>query len=525
MPSAVPDILDRIVAARRADLERLGPDFGAAAAGTPLPAARTRPLVPFLREVGAILEIKRASPSKGDIAPGLDAAATAAAYDAAGARNVSVLTEGRWFKGSLADLLVASTARPDLSFLRKDFILREDELDVSYRAGADAVLLIARIHEGPALAHLAARCRDLGMTPFVEVREEEDYAKLEALRAEGPVLAGVNARDLSTFSVDPLVPAAAVGRLGSGAVYESGIRGPGAAAYARSLGFRGILVGESAARDPAAAAAIVAAFSAPPAGAGGTDASGPSPNGAGRFWRAVAERRERLRREAGGARPRPLVKICGLTRLPDALYAAELGADLLGFVFAPSPRAADAVTVREVAEELRSRNSGAPRPLLVGVVVDPDSEPGRGALALAADGILDAIQYHGEGGPGALAALDGILAGSAAGRYGVARIGSPDDLPLVDALKEAGEPRVLVDARSLSAQGGTGSTIPDYLTRSLCASGGLWLAGGLGPDNLAAILRSYAPELVDASSRLEAEKGRKDRFLMERFFKELHNDA
>jgi len=506
--TAKPDFLDRIVAARRDDLRRLGPDFGAAYRGFPIPAKRKRPVVPFLAEPGVILEIKRASPSKGDIAPFLDAAATARAYASAGARNVSVLTEGRWFKGGLEDLMDASAAEPSLSYLRKDFILEEEELEIAYRAGADAVLLIARMHDELTLRTLAATCRDFGMTPFVEVREEEDYRKLAVLASGGPVLSGVNARDLRTFSIDPLIPAAARSRLTEQAVYESGIDGPGAARYARDLGFQGILVGEAAAKDQEVAAAIASAFVAPRSA---------TTSGRGSFWRALAGRR--------AARPdRPLVKICGLARVEDALLAAELGADLLGFVFAESPRAASAELVRAVAARLEGSGLvGEHRPLLVGVVVDPDSEAGRTALDLARSGVLDAIQYHGEGGIQGLGALDRSLDG--AGRYAVVRLGSKEDLNGVRSFRAAGEPRVLLDAKSKTAAGGTGLSIPDELVRPVAEGGGLWLAGGLGPETVGGALERFRPELVDASSRLESSPGKKDRDLLERYFKEIHRHA
>jgi len=235
------DILEKIVADRRRDLVKLGPSFGSR-----IPSRRLRPLVPFLAEPGAILEIKRASPSRGDIVPTLEPRKLVAAYATAGARNISVLTERNYFKGSLEDLIDVSTARPELAYLRKDFLLQEEEIELSYRAGADAVLLIARILDVDLLRRMAELCRSFGMTPFVEVREYEDYAKLRAVAAEGMVLCGVNARDLATFSIDPLIPAAARSRIPGRAVYESGIDSAGAAAYARRLGFDGILVGEAA---------------------------------------------------------------------------------------------------------------------------------------------------------------------------------------------------------------------------------------------------------------------------------------
>lgn len=499
------DILERIVADRRGDLERLGPTFGSA-----VPTRRSRPVVPFLSEPGAILEIKRASPSKGAIAPGLDPAAAAVSYAVAGARNVSVLTEANHFRGSLEDLTAAVEARPDLSYLRKDFLLEEEEVEVSFRAGADAVLLIARILEEGKLRRLAAAVRGFGMTPFVEVRDREDLAKLGKVAAEGPVLSGVNARDLATFAIDPLAPAALRDALPGAGVYESGVESAGAAAYARRLGFDGILVGEAAARNPGRAASVVRGF---------LEAR---PDGAGTFWRRLAQRRELVRRRTPG---RPLVKICGLARGEDALLAARLGADLLGFVFADSPRAASAEAVGEVRKRLSDfLPPGVDRPLLVGVITDLDSIRARSALALARSGVLDAIQWHGGGGSDALAALDEELGGKA-GRYAAIGAAGEADIEALRTLRRSGEPRVLADAAVAGRSGGTGIALGADLVRPLAGGGDLWLAGGLGVGNVGPAVVEYRPELVDASSRLEAERGRKDPSLLAAYFKEIDTHA
>lgn len=502
------DVLARIVEAKAEDLARLGPAMGSA-----LPSRRRRPVVGFLPEGGAILEIKRASPSAGAIAPDLDPRELASAYARAGARAVSVLTEVRHFRGGLGDLLAASGAREDVAFLRKDFILREDEIEASWLCGADAVLLIARLLDEGDLRSLAAACRAFGMAALVEVRDRLDAAKLRAVLADGPAVAGVNARDLATFKIDPLVPAGLRGELPCRAVYESGVRSPGAAAAARRLGYEGVLVGEAAARDPASAAALVAAF------------EGAREDARGRFWRAIAERR------AAAEGRRPLVKICGLVRSGDATLAAELGADLLGFVFADSPRAADAASVRAcaAAAAAAAAREGRPRPLFAGVVVDPGSARGREALALAEEGVLDVLQYHGDGGPEGLEAL-GAGSGAAEGgegpaRYAAVRVGSEADLETAAALRRAGEPRVLVDAKAAGKAGGTGLRVDADLARAAAAGGGLWLAGGLGPANIASVIAELGPELVDASSGLEIEPGRKDPAALRAFFKEIERHA
>ena len=160
------DILKEIVEKRKADIERLGLDFGCG-----VPVTRTRNVHPFIEKKGAILEIKRASPSKGDIAPDLDAAKTACQYAKAGASAISCLTEMNYFKGSLCDFMKTAAALDQLeaeghevpALLRKDFLLSADEVEVSYRAGADAVLLIARILTAQTMFEMAKKAEELGI--------------------------------------------------------------------------------------------------------------------------------------------------------------------------------------------------------------------------------------------------------------------------------------------------------------------------------------------------------------------------
>jgi indole-3-glycerol phosphate synthase/phosphoribosylanthranilate isomerase len=344
------------------------------------------------------------------------------------------------------------------------------------------------------------------MTPFVEVREADDYGKLAAVAADGWVLSGVNARDLAAFTIDPLIPAAARARLPGRAVYESGIESAGAAAYARRLGFEGILVGEAAAKKPDGISAVVNGF------------LGAREDAIGAFWRRIAERRRT-------GQKRPLIKMCGLTRVDDALKAAELGADLLGFVFADSPRAASESIVGEVHRELiahrRTRSDGTgPRPLLVGVITELWTAKAETALSLAREGTLDAIQWHGDSAPAALLALDSALEGKA-GRYAAVRVGNAQDIAAVDLLRRCGEPRILVDARVENVAGGTGTAIAAEFAKHLAERGFLWLAGGLGVGTVGPALKAYTPELIDASSRLEAEKGKKDHSLLAAYFKEI----
>ena len=261
-------VLDRIVADRRL---RLAEDRRA----TPLAAIEERlaaapPPVGFaerLREGASasppgarlrlIAEIKRASPSRGPIAPGLDAAERARAYRDAGAAAVSVLTEPTFFGGSVADLAAAADAlggdpgRPAL--LRKDFVFDPYQLAEARAAGADAVLLIAMMLEPPALADLLARARELGLEALVETH---DAAEIEAAAEAGARTIGVNNRDLRTFGEDlgafeRLAPWAPTGVT---LVAESAIADAAGAARMAEAGAHAVLVGEALTRAGDAAA-------------------------------------------------------------------------------------------------------------------------------------------------------------------------------------------------------------------------------------------------------------------------------
>ncbi|WP_405339885.1 bifunctional indole-3-glycerol phosphate synthase/phosphoribosylanthranilate isomerase [Fibrobacter sp.] len=488
------DILAKIVRMRREDIERLGLNFG-----IEIPEKRQVGHTEFLGNAGAILEVKRASPSKGDIAPDLDPVGLATTYAEAHAQAVSVLTEGNFFKGSLRDLIAVANLMDSrrkqglhaCAVLRKDFLLFEDEIDIAYRCGADAVLLIARILDDAQLVKMAKRAQSFDMQAFVEVRETDDLRKLklvtEALgdAAAKTVVAGVNSRDLATFHTDPLVPASIRSKLPAKAVFESGIHSGADAAYARSLGFTGILVGEAVAKNPPLAKEVVGSF------------ENGSENAKGKFWKNYAERRASL----------PMVKICGITREEDGLLAAELGADMLGFVFSTTRRLTTEEFVRNFAAKLRQ--NGSPRlsearddvPLLVGVITDPESVEGKTAIKLAREGVLDAVQFH------------GVVPGaeySDLPHYCAARVGEESDFDKVAALRKSGEPRILLDAKVEGIPGGTGKQIPESLLREKAGDIPLWLAGGINPENVAGIVSKFSPELVDVSSGVEDAPGIKN---------------
>jgi indole-3-glycerol phosphate synthase len=210
--------------------------------------------------LGVIAEVKRASPSKGDLNRDLDPAAVASAYAEGGATCLSVLTDADWFSAVEGDLAAARGA-VSIPVLRKDFtVCAADVLDARIM-GADAVLLIAAALDDAELADLHALAGEVGLDTLVEIHDEPE---LERALAVGASLVGVNQRDLVTFEVDtdravrmaPQMPAGVV------RVAESGVRGVPDATRLAEAGYHAVLVGESlvTAGDHASAVAALRAI-------------------------------------------------------------------------------------------------------------------------------------------------------------------------------------------------------------------------------------------------------------------------
>ena len=250
--------------------------------------------------LSAVAEVKRRSPSAGDLRPDADPARLAAQFANAGAAAVSILVDER-FSGSVEDLRAARSATA-VPLLAKGFFTQELQLLQLKVAGADAVLLLLRDLDDTTARGMLAYATELGLDALVEAHDADELQRAVALEAE---VVGVNARDLSTFEIDRNAQLELVSRMrrhDAIVVAESGIDTRARGAAAEVAGADAILVGSALMRAPDPAAKLAEILS------------------------------------------RPLVKVCGLTRQIDVDVAVDAGADMLGFILAAqSPRRARGV--------------------------------------------------------------------------------------------------------------------------------------------------------------------------------------
>ena len=252
--------------------------------------------------LSGIAEVKRRSPSMGDLRPDADAAAIASGYAQAGAAAISILVDAERFGGSWDDLRAAREVT-DTPFLAKGFFTGTDDIETARDAGAAAILLLLRDLDDDTTRRLMQQAREAGLDAFVEAHDAGELARAIALGAD-PI--GINARDLATFEIHRDTQLALVADARTTApdtviVAESGIWSRAQGAGAELAGADAILVGSSLMKAPDPAARLAELLS------------------------------------------RPLVKICGLTREEDVAAAAAAGADMAGFILADTPRRADHV--------------------------------------------------------------------------------------------------------------------------------------------------------------------------------------
>ncbi|KAG6577933.1 tryptophan biosynthesis protein TRP1 [Phytophthora cinnamomi] len=466
-------------------------------------------------DVALAAEFKRASPSKGDIAMELNLQEQVRAYADAGASMISVLTEPKWFKGSLEDMQAARdvvqnmSARP--AILRKDFIIDTYQLLEARAHGADCVLLIVALLSQEQLTELIDATHNLGMCALVEVNCVRELDIALAARAR---LIGVNNRDLRTFKVDLNTTARiadairerglSLGRDGITLFALSGIRSHADVVKYEKCGARGILVGEFLMKSGNVATTVK------------------------ELLQAVTRHSEL------GDLPLlpPLAKVCGVTKVEYALAALRNGGNMIGIIMAEhSPRyvqveeaKAIAKAVREYGERtgpilpdileanldgqndwfhrnvLALREACSRAPLVVGVFANKTAAE----MNAAAEEIgLDLVQLHGDEGFEICKDI----------KYPTIRALHLPDTTLSDGVdaeailqqvQEGLANYILLDTTMKGQQGGTGVTF-DWKIAAIFTHARIpcLMAGGLTPENVVKALSVGHPVGVDVSSGVE----------------------
>lgn len=509
-------------------------------------------------------EFKRASPSKGDIAPNLKAGDQATLYAEAGAVTISILTEEHWFKGSLDDLTSArmqttawakeaNKTRP--AILRKDFCISKYMIAEAASAGADTILLIVAITPLKLLTEMIDYARSFGMEPLVEV-----HAGIEldvALKAGAKVI-GVNNRNLHTFQMDLATTDRTAEELRKrGCEFDhndasndekpayaicalSGMSSANDVDRYRQKGVGMCLIGESLMRaaDPKAA---IKSFCLNPAD----------------YEKFIAESTRTSAYTAGTK----IIKVCGITNSEDALVACKNGANLIGVIFAPKSKrcvtdeqakeVVDAVRafgersdrlqfppfameaknispLQSLVRKARSLEEIARRPLVVGVFQNQPHEFIQERVEKCG---LDMVQLHGtEGMEAANASKCGVPA------LRVVDIetnpdGSGTSPGAVDKLLGdiTTDPLAILLDTSIKGNkdgGGTGVTFDWGIAEKLQNNGlPVIIAGGLKPTNVKDAVTSTRPWGIDVSSGVEASPGKKDHEAVEHFVKGARDAA
>ncbi len=450
--------LDRIVTQTRLDLEQRKyecplEEMQQRASRQPRPRDLLAAFEPR-SQVHMIAEVKRASPSKGMLAPHLDPVETARLYEANGAAAISVLTEPHFFLGA-PEYLTAIKKAVSVPVLRKDFIVDEYQVYEARAWGADAILLICAILDDAQLRFLLRLANEYHMRCLVEVHSRE-----EALRAvdAGARIIGVNSRDLVTFKMNPyllrelrqIIPADRV------VVAESGIHTGADARRLARYDVQAMLVGES----------LVKAQNIP------------------------AQMHTLLHEANAGTQ----VKICGLRTSEHIQVATEAGADLLGFIFhEPSHRYIQPQQVQSVLEA-SERVEGWMVPDLVGVFVNKDANYINDVVEQAG---LHFVQLHGNETPEFCQRIQRpVIKGL--------HVRNKEDIQQVEHYKDVTW-RFLLDTPTPD-WGGTGITHDWELARLVAQEARILLAGGLSAENVIAAIKQVRPWGVDVSSGVETNK-------------------
>ncbi len=409
--------------------------------------------------VHLIAEVKRASPSKGLLAPHLNPVDLACVYEANGASVISVLTEPYFFLGA-PEYLTAIKKAVSIPVLRKDFIVDDYQVYEARAWGADGILLICALLDDEQLRHLYHIAISLHMHCLVEVHSREEAQR--ALNA-GAVIIGVNSRDLVTFEMNPyligelcqLIPNDRI------IVAESGIHSTADARRLARYDIQAMLVGES----------LVVSSDVP----------------------------TQMHQLLHAANTSTQIKICGFRSTPEHINAAiEAGVDMLGFIFhEPSHRYIEPQQVRTILAESQSfiqPPNGEKRPDLVGVFVNKDAD----YINEVAEQIgLQFVQLHGNETPAFCQRIRRPI-------IKAIPLHDRTDLERIHQYRNVVW-RILLDTPTPD-WGGSGKTHDWALARVAAQELPIILSGGLTPENVTAAIQQVGPWGVDVSSGVETDR-------------------
>ena len=398
-------------------------------------------------DLSFICECKKASPSKGLIAPDFPYVQIAKEYESAGASCISVLTEPKWFLGK-DTYLEEITKAVNIPCLRKDFIVDEYMIYEAKLLGASAVLLICALLSPKQLQAYLALCDELGLSALVEAHDEHE---IEMALQAGARLIGVNNRNLKTFSVDTQNSQRLRHKVQGDVLFvsESGIQDEYDVASLFEIGVDAVLIGEALMKAENKTAKLAT-----------------------------------LKRQLPRSQVTTKVKLCGLSRLEDIQVANQLLPDYIGFVFAPPSKRAISI---EQAKFLKAHLD--PSIQAVGVFVNENPAQ---VAALLNQKIIDVAQLHGQ-----------------ESEDYVQELRSLTDKPIwqafsiQDAQSVAQAFQSKADGLVLDAGAGQGAVFDWTLLDALSSERPYFLAGGLSPDNVALAIDHLHPYGLDASSSLE----------------------
>lgn len=473
---------------------------------------RTTPLnPPILDSAFVVAEIKRASPSAGNIGAIPNPSNLAKEYLQGGANAISVLCEKDYFKGDLEDLKAVKVVNPKACVLRKDFITQIGQIAESYAFGADMVLLIAAVFFGQEnpyggflqLRSLYEECLKFGLTPLIEVH---NALEVDFIAPLGAKLLGINSRNLHTFVIDKiqayhLLQKVKVQNQQSQILFESSLNCNFDGFIVGNLGFNGILCGSYLVSHSTPRNALKQLKSAIECGQN-------SPNA---FYQNVF----RLLHS-----PLGFLKICGITSEQDALMCAEALQELessvkekadkiaaLGFIIEPkSSRYVEIERIKEIAKALERFPN-----ILKIVVLKEDKNQMQAAIKLYKKGIVDALQLHSVRGScfGGMELKEADFA-----FYEAWNVEREEDLG------EFVSPFVLLDSKS-ALGGGSGQKIDfDVLDKLKARVQTLCVAGGVGIENIES-LRKLGVKMLDINSSIESKPGKKDPVKLQAFIAHL----